>query len=104
GVQGQVDALHGMQLSAPGQVEPHMQALDLQHRRPGVAHLVSSRAENGRTRKRRVARWPTRSRGLSASSIDWPTMVQARMTTVTHRPGGMTAHQALLNTAPPVSE
>ena len=40
---------------------------------------------------------------MSASSIDWPTIVQARITTVTHTPGGTIAHQALLSIALPVN-
>ena len=33
--------------------------------------------------------------------MDWPTIVQARIRTVTATPGGTTAHQALLRTALP---
>ena len=55
----------------------------------------------GRTRNRLTERWPTRSRGLSPSSTDWPTIVQARMTIVTQTPGGTIAHHALLIVASP---
>ena len=74
--------------------------------RPGgrAAAVTRSRASRAAAaaRNRRTDRWPTRSRGLSASSIAWPIIVQARITSVTHTPGGMIAHQALLNTASPV--
>ena len=40
------------------------------------------------TRKRRTERWPVRRRGLSASSIVCPMMVQERTTSITQMPGG----------------
>ena len=68
----------------------------------GDAHSDSSAPLSGRSRKRRTDRWPTRRRGLSASSIAMPIIVQARMTSVTQTPGGTIAHQASLRTASPV--
>ena len=45
-----------------------------------------------------------RRRGLSESSIVWPMIVQARTTSITQTPGGMTAHQASLMSASSVKE
>ena len=92
----EADALDGVQLAAARQVEPDVEVLDLEQDRRSRAHSPAAFAPAACTRKRLTERWPTRSRGLSASSTDWPIIVQARMTSVTQTPGGTIAHQALL--------
>src|SRR5207237_10784009 len=51
---------------------------------------------SGMYRNRRTERWPTRRRGLSASSNAWPIMLHARITSATRIPGGTIAHHAPL--------
>ena len=88
-------ALDGMELPAVREVEPDVEVVDLEQRGSRLAAAPAARSGRS-TRKRRTDRWPVRRRGLSASSIVCPMIVQARTTNITQRPGGITAHQALL--------
>src|SRR5207248_10883660 len=91
GLEGETDALHRVQLALALQVEPDVQALDLQQ----TAHSASGpRPTSGRSRKLRAERCATRSRGLSASSMVPPSRLQPRMITATSAPGGTIAHHA----------
>src|SRR5262249_57215950 len=99
--QVEVDALDRVQLFATREVEPDVQALDLEE---GAVADHSTSAGSERSRNRRTERWPTRSLGLSASSIDCPTIVHARTTSVTQTPGATIAHHAPFSVASPLNE
>ena len=100
GSQLEADALDGVQLAAAGQVEPDVQVLGPENglaRSLGCPAVRAAAADGtGAPPGGRPCR-----RGLSASSMDCPTIVQARMRIVTATPGGTIAHQALLSTALP---
>ena len=88
----EADPLHGVQLAAVGQVEP-----DVQVARPRAARLTrrpSSARPAAGAGSGRTDRWPTRSRGLSASSIACPSRKHAMITSATRDPGGTIAHHA----------
>ena len=116
------DAPHRVELHASFEIEPDMEVFDsdegLVHRfapLPLVAPAApvgggsvadgSTRPMEGsaRMRKRRTDRWPTASRGFSASSIAAPVMVAARTTIATQTPGGTIAHHALFRIASSVN-
>ena len=90
GVDGQRDALDGVQLAAVLEIEPDMEILDLEQ-----AHSASfPRPTSGRNRNERAERCATRSRGFNASSSAPPIREHARMISATSAPGGTIAHQA----------
>src|SRR6185369_5506595 len=95
-LQLEAGAANGVELAAAGKLEPDVQVLDCEE---GRSHSALSFPRRGLTLNRRTERWPTRRRGLSASSSDWPKSVAPRTTSVTQRPGGMIAHHALLRIA-----